>query len=144
MTRRPPIDALPLPRYDLLDASRLGRWRPVQATRGCPFTCDFCSITAFFQAGYRKRPVDQVLRDVREAKRSGSRYVAFIDDNIGVDWDYCRDLWEALIPERLVWISQCSLHIRCHRLVFRLTGPPDSPRLLSGAATTLPRPSQSL
>lgn len=111
MQREPPIDGLPEPRYDLLDRSRVGWWRPVQATRGCPFTCSFCSITSFFNQHYRKRPVDQVLRDVRAAKRHGTRYIAFIDDNIGVDWDYCAELWEALIPERIIWMSQCSLHI---------------------------------
>jgi radical SAM superfamily enzyme YgiQ (UPF0313 family) len=109
--RRPPIESLPLPRYDLLDRRHLGRWRPVQATRGCPFTCDFCSVTAFFGASYRKRPVEQVIRDVREARKHGTKYIAFIDDNIGVDWDYCTKLWEALIPEQIIWISQCSLHI---------------------------------
>lgn len=109
--RRPPIESLPLPRYDLMRTPRYGRWRPVQATRGCPFTCDYCSITAYFEQSYRKRPVDQVVRDVREAKRWSSKYIAFIDDNIGVDWNWCAALWEALIPERIIWMSQCSLHI---------------------------------
>jgi len=107
----PPIESLPVPRYDLLDRRTLGRWRPVQATRGCPHTCDFCSVTAFFGATQRRRPVDQVVRDVRVAKRHGTRYIAFIDDNIGVDWDYCGALWEALIPERILWMSQCSLQV---------------------------------
>jgi radical SAM superfamily enzyme YgiQ (UPF0313 family) len=111
MRRRPPIETLPLPRYDLMNPRRYGYWRPVQATRGCPYTCDYCSITAYFEQRYRKRPVDQVIRDVREAKRVGTRYIAFIDDNIGVDWNYCRELWEALIPEKIRWMSQCSLHI---------------------------------
>ena len=111
MQREPPIEQLPLPRYDLFNPAVYGAWRPVQATRGCPFTCTFCSITAFFQQHYRKRPVDQVVRDVRAAKRWGTRYIAFIDDNIGVDWDYSARLWEALIPERIIWMSQCSLHI---------------------------------
>lgn len=107
----PAIDALPEPRYDLMDTASLGRWRPVQATRGCPFSCNFCSITAFHSGRYRKRPVDQVVRDVRLAKHYGSRYIAFVDDNIGVDWEYCARLWEALIPENIIWMSQCSLHI---------------------------------
>lgn len=111
MDERPPIDALPVPRYDLMNRSKLGAWRPVQATRGCPFTCSFCSITAFFTQSYRKQPVENVIRDVRAAKRAGTRYIAFIDDNIGVDFDYCADLWEALIPEKIIWMSQCSLHI---------------------------------
>jgi radical SAM superfamily enzyme YgiQ (UPF0313 family) len=120
MEAPPPIDALPEPRYDLLDGHRLGPWRPVQATRGCPFTCSFCSITAFFHQRYRKRPVDQVVRDVRLARRHGTRYIAFIDDNIGVDWDYCAALWEALVPERIIWMSQCSLHIADHPEMLRL------------------------
>jgi radical SAM superfamily enzyme YgiQ (UPF0313 family) len=111
MSNRPAIDRLPVPRYDLMNRSKLGFWRPVQATRGCPFPCSFCSITSFFGGTYRKRPVDQVVRDVREAKRHGSPHIAFIDDNIGVDFDYCGELWEALIPEKIVWMSQCSLHI---------------------------------
>ncbi|MGD2153482.1 MAG: radical SAM protein [Gemmatimonadales bacterium] len=107
----PPIDTLPVPRYDLLNRWKIGLWRPVQATRGCPYTCSFCSVTAFFNGCYRKRPVDQVVRDVRVARRFGTRHIAFIDDNIAVDWDYCTALWEALIPEKIVWMSQCSLHI---------------------------------
>src|SRR4026207_2315137 len=62
MEKRPDINTLPLPRYDLMNRSKLGFWRPVQATRGCPFPCSFCSIQSFFERSYRKRPVDQVLR----------------------------------------------------------------------------------
>jgi radical SAM superfamily enzyme YgiQ (UPF0313 family) len=109
--RPPRIDGLPAPRYDLLDRSKLGLWRPVQATRGCPHACDYCSVSAFSARRYRKRPVAQVIRDVRAAKATGSRYIAFIDDNIGVDWDYCSELWGALEAEHITWISQCSLEI---------------------------------
>ena len=108
----PDVARLPLPRYDLMVSRKFGRWSPVQAARGCPFTCNFCSVTAFFQQAYRKRPVADVVRDVRSAKKIRcSNYIAFIDDNIGVDWDYSRELWKALIPEKIIWMSQCSLHI---------------------------------
>jgi radical SAM superfamily enzyme YgiQ (UPF0313 family) len=109
--RQPPIDALPIPRYDLMPSARHGLWRPVQATRGCPFPCTFCSVTSFFGSRYRKRPVDDVVRDVRAARRHGTRYIAFIDDNIAVDFEYCERLWTALVPERIIWMSQASLHI---------------------------------
>jgi radical SAM superfamily enzyme YgiQ (UPF0313 family) len=111
MLRRPNIETLPLPRYDLMNRKKLGMWRPVQATRGCPFPCTFCSIQSFFERSYRKRPVDQILRDVRAAKKSGSRFIAFIDDNIGVDWNFFQDLMNALIAEKIIWMSQCSIHI---------------------------------
>lgn len=111
MTTRPPIDALPIPRYDLMSQGERGMWRPVQATRGCPFPCEFCSIQSYFERSYRKRPIDQIIRDVRLAKATGSRYISFIDDNIGVDWNFFQQLMEALVPERVIWASQCSLHI---------------------------------
>lgn len=107
----PAIDRLPVPRYDLFPRHKLGFWRPVQATRGCPFPCSFCSIRAFYGGSYRKVPVERVIRDVRAAKRHGTRHIAFIDDNIGVDFDYAARLFEALIPEDIRWMSQCSLHI---------------------------------
>ena len=114
MFKRPDINTLPLPRYDLMNRKKLGFWRPVQATRGCPFPCTFCSIQTYFDRTYRKRPVDQIIRDVRAAKKSGSRFIAFIDDNIGVDWKFFEELMQALIPEKIIWMSQCSIHIAAY------------------------------
>jgi radical SAM superfamily enzyme YgiQ (UPF0313 family) len=111
MRQRPDVAALPQPRYDLLSRQEQGLWRPVQATRGCPFPCQFCSIQAYFETSYRKRPVEQVLRDVRAARATGSRYITFIDDNIGVDWKYFAELMEAVAAEDIRWASQCSIHI---------------------------------
>lgn len=102
---------LPVPRYDLMNRRVLGFWRPVQATRGCPYSCSFCSVTSFFSNTYRKRPVPDVLRDVRAARESGSRYIAFVDDNLTADFDYCTELFEALIPQKIIWMSQASLQI---------------------------------
>lgn len=107
----PPIDTLPPPRYDLMNPRLFGRWRPVQATRGCPYSCSFCSVSAFCSRHYRKRPIGQVISDIRAAKKYGSQNIIFMDDNIGVDWDYCAALWEALVPEKIIWMSQCSLQI---------------------------------
>lgn len=111
MVTPPDVTKFPVPAYHKMNLKKYGFWRPVQATRGCPFPCKFCSISEFFKRSYRKRPVEQVIRDVRAAKATGSRYIAFIDDNIGVDFKYCQELWEALIPEKIIWVSQCSLQI---------------------------------
>jgi len=107
----PDLNRLPVPRYDLMNRWRMGIWRPVQTTRGCPHSCSFCSVTAFFHNRYRTRPVDQVIRDVRAARRHGSRHIAFVDDNMAGDLDYCAQLWEALIPHRIIWMTQCSVKL---------------------------------
>ena len=111
MSSRPDVNALPVPKYEAMNRKKLGVWRPVQATRGCPFPCSFCSIQSYFERTYRKREVSQVIRDVKAAKKTGSRFIAFIDDNIGVDWKYFEELMTALIPEKIIWMSQCSIHI---------------------------------
>lgn len=111
MLKTPDITSFPTPEYSYFNKKYYGFWRPVQATRGCPFPCTFCSISEFFKRSYRKRPVSQVIRDVRAAKASGTKYIAFIDDNIGVDFNYCKELWTALIPEKIIWVSQCSIQI---------------------------------
>ena len=111
MDEVPDINSFPVPAYHKMNSKYYGFWRPVQATRGCPFPCKFCSISKFFERSYRKRPVAQVVRDVRAAKAAGTKYITFIDDNIGVDFNYCQQLWEALIPENIIWASQCSLQI---------------------------------
>lgn len=120
MNEVPDITSFPTPKYEKFNSKYYGIWRPVQATRGCPFTCTFCSISTFFNRSYRKRPINQVIRDVRAAKANGSKYIAFIDDNIGIDFNYCKELWEALIPEKIIWISQCSLQIAEHDDLLKL------------------------
>lgn len=112
--RPPSLDDLPVPRYDLLPARFLGPWRPVQATRGCPFTCSFCSVTAFHHHEHRARPIEQVVRDVRAARATGTRHIAFVDDNIAADVDYFASLCEALVPEKIQWMSQAGLHVADH------------------------------
>ncbi|HSN13705.1 MAG TPA: radical SAM protein, partial [Anaeromyxobacteraceae bacterium] len=102
---------LPVPRYDLLDRRRLGFWLPVQASRGCPRVCRFCSVAAFFAGSQRYAPVEHVVRDVRAAKARGVRHIALIDDNVAGDPDRAARLFEALIPERIVWMSQATLDL---------------------------------
>ncbi len=138
MPRPPRIDKLPTPRYELMKGLKIGLWRPVQATRGCRFTCTFCSTTAFFQNSYRKRPVEQVVRDIRAAKRNGTRYIAFMDDNIAIDGAYFGSLCEALIPEKIIWMSQCGIHIAEKPDLIRLAARSGCRMLSFGIESTSP------
>ena len=111
MDSPPQINDIPTPRYDLINTKKIGFMRTLQATRGCPMRCEFCSISAFFEGSYRKMSVANVIQNIRTAKKTGSRYFAFLDDNIYGDQKYCEELFEALIPEKIIWVSQCSINI---------------------------------
>lgn len=80
----------------------------VQYGRGCRYNCDFCSIRAFYGSSVRQRPVREV---VEEIERVGRRHVFFVDDNIFVDVPKAKELFEALIPLRIVWSCQVSIDV---------------------------------
>jgi radical SAM superfamily enzyme YgiQ (UPF0313 family) len=80
----------------------------VETARGCTFSCDFCSITQFYQRSHQQRPVAEVVKEVKEL---GRRYIFFTDDNIGVNRERFRELLTALIPLKVLWSGQVSIDI---------------------------------
>jgi radical SAM superfamily enzyme YgiQ (UPF0313 family) len=105
------LDALPLPRYELLTEKALGNMLPVQAGRGCPLTCSFCSIACLYQGKYVFRPVDEVIRDIKEIKKLGFKKFYLLDDNLVSNPKYLMELCEKIKPLKMTWASQCSLHL---------------------------------
>ena len=74
---RPDIENLPSPRRDLFRGKYFVE--TVQTSRGCPFNCNFCSVTAFNGAKYRLRNIDRVIDEINSIK---SRRIFIIDDNV--------------------------------------------------------------
>jgi radical SAM superfamily enzyme YgiQ (UPF0313 family) len=105
------LRALPSPRYDLIPYDRY-RYplMPVQTSRGCPYDCRYCTVTSLYGRKYRFRPVEEVIEELKAASRTvGSRFVLFVDDNIAAQKDYSYELFEALLPLKIIWICQCAL-----------------------------------
>ncbi len=101
------MKSMSVPRRDLLDRRMYGSgFNTLQATRGCPFNCDYCAVTAFFGNKYRVRPVDEVIKEIRGFD---SKEFFFMDDNI-VGWPkYSKELFEKLVPLKLKWGGQASI-----------------------------------
>ena len=117
-TQHHDLKNLPVPRYDLVNRSKyFVSTMPVQATRGCPFNCDFCSVTRFFGGTYRVRPVDDVIRDI---KASGTKRLFFVDDNVISNKEYAKELFTKLIPLNIEWVSQCVIDLGRHTELCRL------------------------
>lgn len=107
-----PLDALPTPRYDLLRGNFFIQ-RVVQATRGCPFTCSFCTVPSI-NPGYRTRPTADVIKDIQYDRFRHwwqRKVVWFWDDNLTVKRSYIRELLTAMIPLRKWWLTQASMDI---------------------------------
>jgi len=106
------MQALPTPRYDLLPDNFFIK-KVIQATRGCPFTCSFCTVPSL-NPGFRLRPVADVVRDASydHFKHWWQRKVVwFWDDNLTIRRPYIRELLQAMIPLKKWWLTQASMDI---------------------------------
>ena len=101
----------PMPRFDLLDVDRYNRLT-VQATRGCPWRCEFCAASIRLTPRYKAKPVERVIAEIREIKRHWPRpFIEFADDNGFVSRDHAKALLRALAPERVHWFSESDISI---------------------------------
>ena len=103
----PPLDGL-RPDRRIFRGQRYPPMRLVQATRGCRYACEFCSIHAFYKQSLRSRPVADV---VAEIEGLGGGHVFFVDDNIFIDRPRAEALFRALIPLRIRWSCQVSIDV---------------------------------
>lgn len=109
---RPPLAGMPIPRRELFSPKY--EMDVIQTTRGCPFSCEFCSVTAFNGAEYRQRPVNEVLDELQTI---GKKVVYFIDDNFfGITREHeqralelCRGITARNL--RKIWVTQASINI---------------------------------
>lgn len=104
----------PVPRYDLLVNKRIGDFLPVQAGRGCPHSCSFCSIYCLYKNKYLKREVNEIIRDIKYIKRLKFKKFLLLDDNIGADKTYLKKLCLEIKKLNMTWLSQCSIDIANH------------------------------
>ncbi|MFH2019992.1 MAG: radical SAM protein [archaeon] len=77
-------------------------------SRGCSYRCEFCSVTHFFKGKYYKRPIEDV---VQELKTLPHKIINITDDNLFCDPSYSKELFKALIPLKKHLLFQASVNI---------------------------------
>ncbi|HWQ89638.1 MAG TPA: radical SAM protein, partial [Desulfitobacteriaceae bacterium] len=78
----------------------------VQFSRGCKYSCDFCSIHAFYKDSIRCRDTAAI---VEEIKKMPEKHLFFIDDNLFANEEKAKELFKALIPLHKKWFCQISM-----------------------------------
>ncbi len=90
----------PTPRWDLVNLRRYAT-AALQFSRGCPFDCEFCNITALYGHQPRVKTAAQVVAELDLLYRRGWRgRVFFVDDNLIGNR---RRLKEELLPAIIAW-----------------------------------------
>jgi radical SAM superfamily enzyme YgiQ (UPF0313 family) len=78
---RPPLSLTPIPRWDLIRTEKYATLT-IQVSRGCPFDCEFCDITALYGRKQRLKSVDQIIGELQAIYDLGWRDNVFVvDDN---------------------------------------------------------------
>jgi len=99
------LDTLPFPDLRLLVGSEKLTTTPIMTSWGCPFACNFCSVTAMFGRKYRFRSAESVIAEIKD-KRPGR--IFFYDDNMAADKKRLKKLLQMMIDNGLVipWSAQ--------------------------------------
>ncbi|MBQ4310658.1 MAG: B12-binding domain-containing radical SAM protein [Oscillospiraceae bacterium] len=89
----------------------------LQFSRGCSHKCSFCASSVYFGAKHFCRPVDEVVREIKSQKR---KLLFFVDDNIVCEHEKAKELFRALIPLKVRWVSQGSMDMLADEELMRL------------------------
>ena len=90
---------------------------PIFCTRGCPYNCEFCSVTDMYGKKIRHRKVRDIVKEIvtRESKK-----FFFLDDNIIGDVRFATELFMALSDLKIRWVGQASISLSRNKALLKL------------------------
>lgn len=101
----------PMPRFDLLDPSRYNRIT-VQTQRGCPFHCEFCAASIRLRPGYRTKPIEKILAEIRAIREIWDEpFLELADDNTFASKPHGRELVRGLRGLGLKWFTESDISV---------------------------------
>src|SRR6185503_17147091 len=95
----------------------------IYPARGCPYTCNFCSVIKIAGRQVRSQPVETTIASMKAAKAAGVQSILFTSDNFN-KYSEVRQLLEAMIEEDigLPWWCQCDTQIARQEDLLELMG----------------------
>jgi len=99
----PDIQKTPLPLWDLIDMKKYAVMS-IQYSRGCPYDCEFCNISALYGRKVRTKSETQIISELEDLYSQGWRGdLFFVDDNfVGRK----RKLKEKILPAIIEWMER--------------------------------------
>ena len=92
--------------YSIFKGKKYNPIWPVQFSRGCRFSCDFCSIHALHGNTLRTRSALAVANTIKQLP---NQLIFFTDDNLFADLKQLDELLQALKPLKRRWVCQISI-----------------------------------
>ncbi len=105
------LDIIPFPARHLVKHYTYGReynphlkegeFTSIITSRGCPYTCRFCSRGSISMQRYRTRSTENIITELKEIQQQGYRHVVFSDDCFPANKKQASALFDAIINEDL-------------------------------------------
>ncbi len=138
---KPPLDDYPEIAWDRMDLDQFNlirhfpkwaRWMlshvgmtwqsfhlfPLETGRGCPYGCEFCTVTGFFGNAIRFRSNHSVVKELLklkslEKRQKGKIAVFFVDDNFAINPKRTKELLREIIANdaQVPWVGQISMNL---------------------------------
>ena len=104
------LDSLPFPDYSLIQGWGNRLLKPVMTSRGCPFDCNFCSVTKMFGKDYRSQSPSRVWSEI---SRGTKGTIFFVDDNFCADVNRSGEILDIMIANRFArkWTAQVRTNV---------------------------------
>jgi len=108
--KEPDLSKAPLPKRDSrIDRSVLGIKCPgFYTTKGCPYDCEFCSVSSVYGKKIRTLPIPLVIKDIENAN---SKVFLSLDDNVTANPKYAKNLFREMSHSNIEWGGQCTVTI---------------------------------
>jgi radical SAM superfamily enzyme YgiQ (UPF0313 family) len=108
------LDVLPMPAYDLYGDSSYSGGIPIDAGRGCPFACSFCSTNEFFRRRFRMKSPGRLAEELNYLNRIyGSHQFSLTHDlfttNPAIVREVCATFQEAIGFHGLEWTASARI-----------------------------------
>ena len=91
---------------------------PIESGRGCPYGCEFCTVTGFFGDSLRFRTNESVVNEMLQVKQRaqqerGQSAIFFVDDNFAINKKRTKSLLREIIAAdaQMPWVAQISANL---------------------------------
>jgi radical SAM superfamily enzyme YgiQ (UPF0313 family) len=91
--------------------------KTLEASRGCPHDCDFCSVSIIHGRKIRYRPIENLISEIEHLENS---HLFFVDNNIIANPERAKQLFREIIPLKKRWTGQATISIAKDRELLKL------------------------
>ncbi len=100
---------IPQPRVDLLNWRHRFFLSSLQTSRGCPNSCNFCSVPSIFGHRLRLKNIETIKSELEVASKHGSKYLFVVDDNFTANRKRAREIMDLFAFYKMRWMGFSTL-----------------------------------